>query len=66
MAFRNAAPEQLGNKIKEEKIITVSSKLQVKKLLHGLPSVLNKNNSIPQVLCAVMYPSHSKRPRLSK
>ena len=32
----------------------------MKKLLHGLPNVLNRNNSIPHVLCAILYPSHSK------
>ena len=31
----------------------------MKKLLHwhGLPSVMNKNKSIPQVLCAILYSS---------
>ena len=59
MAVRNATLEQLG-KVKEEEIITVSAKAAGEELLHGLPSVLNKNNSIPQVHCAIRYLSRSK------
>ena len=58
MALHNAALEQLGHKIKEEVVITLPELLKVKKLLLGLPNVLNKNlnNSIPHVLCAILYP----------
>ena len=68
MVLCNTALEQLGHKIKEEEIITVSGtvkNLKVKKLQHGLPNVLNRNNSIPHILCA-LYPSHSKLTRLSR
>ena len=74
--------EQLAHKIKEEKIITTIHKLQASlhklqapKRRRGLSNVLNNYQypsrtlcliSIPHVLCAIMYPSHSKRPRPSK
>ena len=45
---------------KKRSSLSLQRLLQVKKLLHGLPSVLNKNNSIPQVHCAIRYPSCSK------
>ena len=58
MGLRNAALEQFTHKIKEEEIISESSrslqKLEVKKPLLGLKYVLNKNNSIPQVHCAIL------------
>ena len=60
MALCNAVLEQLGHKIKAEEIIMVSAKAEGEEALLGL---LNKNNSIPHVHCAIMYPSH---PRLSK
>ena len=72
MALHNAALEQLDHKIEEAQIITVTAKAAAFKRRTGelgpvgLPNVLNKNNSIPRVLCAIMYSSHSKRPRLSK
>ena len=49
-----------GHKIKEEEFITVSAKAEGEEAatfsLLGLPNVVNKNNSIPHVLCAVLYP----------
>ena len=67
MVLRNAVLEQLGHKIKEEEIITVSAKAEGEEAAtYGLPNVLNRNNSIPQVLCAILYLSHSELPRLSK
>ena len=66
MAFRNATLEQLGFIVNEEEIMTVSARLLVTKLLHGLPSVLNKNISIPHVHCAIWHLSRSKLIRLLK
>ena len=66
MAVRNATLEQLGTKSKKKRSLWSLQKLQVKKLLHGLPSVLNKSNSIPHVHCAIRYPSRSKLLLLSK
>ena len=63
-ALRNIALEQLAYKIKEELASLSLQTLLVRKLLLGLPNVLNKNNSIPQVHCAIS--SHFKCPRPSK
>ena len=62
MALRNAALEQLGHKIKEEEIITVSAKAEGEKSATWAAKCAGQNNSIPHVLCAILYPSHSKRP----
>ena len=59
------ALEQLTTKSKKKRSLLSLQKLKVKKLLHGLPNVLNRNKSIPYVLCAILYPSHFKLPRLS-
>ena len=64
MALRNAAFEQLPTKSKKKRSSRSLQKLKVKKLLLGLPNVLNKNNRIRPVLCAILYPLHSKHPRL--
>ena len=66
MAVRNATLEQLGQKSKKRRSLRSLQRLQVKKLLHGLPSVLNKNDSIAHVHCAIWYPSRSKLLLLSK
>ena len=66
MAVRNATLEQLGTKSKKKRSLRPLQRLLVKKLLHGLPSVLNKSNSIPHVHCAIRYPSRSKLLLLSK
>ena len=66
MVLHNAALEQLGQTSKEKRSSRSLQKLRVKKPLFGLPNVVNKNNSIPHVLCAILYPSHSKPPKLSK
>ena len=60
MAVRNATLEQLGHKVKEEEIITVSAKAAGEEAAVWVPRVLNKNNSIPHVHSAIRYPSRSK------
>ena len=73
MAVRNATLEQLGHKVKEEEIIrdkfTVSGdslhRLQAKKLVHGLPSVEQKQQYPSRTLFYSVSP-HSIRPGLSK
>ena len=56
----------LSTKSKKKRSSPSLHKRQATKLRLGLPNVLNKNISIPPVLCAILYPSHSKRPRQSK
>ena len=51
----NTTLEQLSHKVKEEEIITALQRLQATKQRLGLPNVLNKNQSIPYVLCALQY-----------
>ena len=65
MALRNAALEQLGHKIKEEEIIMVSAKAQGEEAATWAAKCAEQNNSIPHVHSAILYPSHSKLPRLS-
>ena len=68
MAWSFATPPSSSMATKSKSSSRSLQKLKVKKPLLGLPNVVNKNTSIPHVLCAILYPSHSnfsKRPRLS-
>ena len=47
-------------KSKKDRSSQSLQKLEVKNLLLEQPNVQNKNNSIHHVLCAILYPSHSK------
>ena len=69
MALRNAALdswlEQLDHIIKEEEIITISAKAEGEEAATWAAICAEQDNSIPHVLCAILYPPNSKCPRLS-
>ena len=63
----NATLEQLGYKVKEEKIIMASAKAAGNEAgTWAATHVLNKNQRFPRVLRAIRYPSLSKLLLLSK
>ena len=58
--FPTPHSSSLAIKSKKKRSSRSLQMLKVKKLLLGLPNVLNKNNSIPHVLCVIRYPSRSR------
>ena len=58
MSLPFATPHSSTLPTKSKKKISSLSlqRLHATKQLLGLPNMLNKNNNIPDVLCAIMYP----------
>ena len=69
MAVRNAALEQLYNKVIEEEFITVFAKATGEEPAAWAATRAEENNSIrhciPHLHCAIRYPSRCKLLRLS-
>ena len=64
MAWMFAMPHSSSSatKSKKKRSSLPLQSLQAKRLQLGLPTVLNKNQSFPHVLCVIRYPSRAAPP----